>query len=195
MLTPSFRITWYMHDRHRPSPESPYLPFPNEAGRNWRQEHLEIPLMLRALELPRGGRVLEVGCGRGIALGPLSHRLAPTRLVGVDIDGELLKVAKQAAARTELVVADVRQLPFSDGDFDIVIDFGTCFHIARPEEALREISRVIVPGGIFVTEAKLSQVLSHPIRTRGRFLPWSAAPTLAPLRRALLWESRRRVSI
>jgi hypothetical protein len=41
---------------------------------------------------------------------------------------------------------------------------------------------------------KLSQLLSHPVRTRGRFLPWTAVSLLTPLRRALLWESRRRVS-
>jgi ubiquinone/menaquinone biosynthesis C-methylase UbiE len=183
-----------MHKRHPPPAESAYRPFPNEGGRNWRQEHLEIPLMLRALKVPRGGRVLEVGCGRGTALGPLSRRLVPQYLVGVDIDVALLKVAKQSGVRADLVVADVHQLPFPTGDFDVVIDFGTCFHVARPEAALLEIARVIALGGIFVTEMKLSQLLSHPVRTRGRFLPWTAVSLLTPLRRALLWESRRRVS-
>lgn len=50
-----------------------YRPFPNEGSRNWRQEHVEIPLMLRALDLPRGARVLEIGCGRGVAL-PVASR-------------------------------------------------------------------------------------------------------------------------
>ncbi|MGH7528501.1 MAG: class I SAM-dependent methyltransferase, partial [Gemmatimonadales bacterium] len=61
-----------------------YRPFPNEGGRNWRQEHIEIPLMLRALRLPRGARLLEVGCGRGVALPALARHLAPARLVGLD---------------------------------------------------------------------------------------------------------------
>jgi hypothetical protein len=59
-----------------------YQPFPNEGARNWRQEHVEIPLMVAALSLPRGARVLEVGCGRGIALPVLDRYLTPTRLVG-----------------------------------------------------------------------------------------------------------------
>lgn len=152
--------------------------------------------MLRSLRVPRGTRVLEVGCGRGVALRPFVQCLAPIRLTGLDFDDGLLAVARERIAReatpAELVLADVRDMPFSDGDFDVVIDFGTCFHIARPADALREIARVIAPGGIFVTETKLSQVLSHPIRSRRRWLPWTAAPALRPLRHALLWESRRR---
>lgn len=193
-LNPNPQISRHMPKRPQPPAESTYLPFPDEAGRNWRQEYLEIPVMLRALDLPRGGRVLEVGCGRGVALGPLARRLAPAHLVGVDIDGAILKAAKEAGVAADLVVADVHHLPFPDGNFDVVIDFGTCFHVARPDAALREIGRVLVVGGVLATEMKFSQVLSHPIRTRGRFLPWTAVPMLAPLRRALLWESRRRVA-
>src|SRR5438067_9515533 len=63
-----------------------YVAFGNVESRNGLQERVEIPLMLRALALPRGGRVLEVGCGRGIALAVLSARLQPARLVGIDID-------------------------------------------------------------------------------------------------------------
>ena len=154
--------------------------------------------MLRVLSVPRGGRVLEVGCGRGIALAPLARRLVPARLAGVDVDAGLLELAsdriRASAVRAEMVAADVCKLPFADGDFDVVIDFGTCYHIARPDAALHEVARVLAPGGMFVTEMKLSQILSHPIRSAGRSLPWHVVPSLIPLRRALLWESRRRIS-
>jgi ubiquinone/menaquinone biosynthesis C-methylase UbiE len=176
--------------------ESEYQPFPNESGRNWRQEQLEIPLMLAALRLPRGARMLEVGCGRGIALPVFDRLLAPARLVGLDIDPMLLTEAEQRLTETgtpaELVPGDVRNLPFPDGSFDVVIDFGTCFHVGRPGDALREIARVLAPGGIFATETKLSQLLAHPVRSKQRRLPWAATTELVPLRRALLWQSRRR---
>jgi len=86
-----------------------------------------------------------------------------------------------------------RQLPFDDGAFTLVIDFGTCHHIARPEEALREVVRVLVPGGLFVCETVTSQLLSHPFRTRGRRLPWRSAPELRTERDAILWKARRRL--
>lgn len=189
------RQAWGMAISLAPS-AAEYRPFPNEGDRNWRQEHLEIPLMLLALRLPRRARILEVGCGRGIALPPLARRLLPSRLVGLDVDGELLAEAGRRLRETgtvaELVWGDVRRLPFSDREFDVVIDFGTCFHVARPEAALREIARVLAPGGIFATETKLSQLLSHPFRARGRALPWSSISELRPRSRAGLWQSRSR---
>ena len=175
-----------------------YQPFPNESGRNWRQERVEIPLMVAALRLPRGARVLEVGCGRGIALPVLARLIAPERLVGLDIDPALLAEAEQRLHETgtqaDLIPGDVRDLAFPDAAFDLVVDFGTCFHIGRPVDALREIARVLAPGGTFATETRISQFLAHPIRSRHRYLPWAAATQLVPLRRAVLWQSHRRLA-
>ncbi len=171
-----------------------YRPFPNVARRNSTQENVEIPAMIFALQLPKGKRILEVGCGRGVALAPLIKLCQPTRLVGLDIDGDLLAeaeerlIAKNVCA--ELVQDDVRGLPFPEASFDIVIDFGTCYHITQPERALREIARVLSVGGIFVHETPVNQLLSHPVRAFGRRLPWQAAPELAPKRHAFLWASR-----
>jgi ubiquinone/menaquinone biosynthesis C-methylase UbiE len=174
-----------------------YRPFPNETGRNWRQEHLEIPAMVALLGLESGGRVLEVGCGRGVALPVVARRLRPVRLVGLDIDEALLAVARAQAATAESAIelrnGDVRALPFADASFDLVIDFGTSYHVDRPGRALREIARVLRAGGVFATETRLSQWLSHPGRSAGRYLPWWVVPELAPHRRALLWEARRKV--
>jgi ubiquinone/menaquinone biosynthesis C-methylase UbiE len=181
---------------HSTQVASEYRPFPNEGGRNWRQEYLEIPLMLRALGLPRSVRVLEIGCGRGTALPTLARHLTPTRLVGIDIDPLLLAEAHdrlgKTGTRAELILADVRRLPFPDGCFDLIIDFGTCFHVARAEQALDEVARTLALAGIFATETRLSQILSHPIRSRGRVLPWRSTQRLAPRRRAGLWQSHWR---
>jgi SAM-dependent methyltransferase len=173
-----------------------YQPFPDVPRRNVWQEHLEVPVMARALRLPRGGRVLEVGCGRGVALPVLARELQPSWLVGLDADAALLRqAASRLGRRTELVLSDVRCMPFPDAFFDLVVDFGTCYHIARPSRALGEIARVLVPGGLLAHETRLSQLLSHPLRARGRRLPWSEVPGLQACRAALLWASRRKASM
>jgi len=175
-----------------------YRPFPRETGRDASHGDFELPLMARVLGLPRGQRVLEIGCGVGAGLPALMRLLAPRRLVGIDIDPVALEAARtrldREGTQVEVVLADVRDLPFEDASFDLVCDFGTCYHIARPERALAEVSRVLAPGGRFVGETRLNQMTSHPVRAWGRRLPWSAAPALAPARETLMWYARERVS-
>jgi ubiquinone/menaquinone biosynthesis C-methylase UbiE len=179
----------------RRAPADPeYRRFPDVARRNAWQEAFEVPALVRSLGLPRGGRVLEVGCGRGIALPALARWLCPRRLTGLDIDARLLAQASDRVSglrpAVDLLQGDVRDLPLPDASFDLVVDFGTCYHVARRACALREISRVLVAGGRFVHESRLNQLLAHPVRSRGRCLPWSAVPGLALERHALLWTSR-----
>ena len=176
--------------------EHEYHPFPNESGRNTRQAGLEVPLMVRALGLPTGGCVLEVGCGRGVAIPVLARLLRPDRLAGLDLDPALLEEARAHAdaegIAVELVPGDIRCMPFPDGVFDLVVDFGTCYHIARAAEALAEIARVLAPGGLFVHETPLSQLFAHPLRSFGRRMPWRFGAGFERYRGALLWTSRRR---
>ena len=175
-----------------------YVPFPDVARRNFLQEMLEVPALLRLLRVEGGGQVLEVGCGRGVALPCFARLLRPARLVGIDVDRHLLQEAHERAGangvRVELQCADVRALPFQSGSFDLVVDFGTCYHIREPARALREIVRVLKPGGRFVSETVSSQLLSHPLRTRGRRLPWAAVPELGLERQAVLWKSRQKLA-
>lgn len=170
-----------------------YQAFPDIGRRNALQARLEVPAFVRALRLPRHAAILEIGCGRGVALPVLHRLLRPARLVGLDIDPGFLREAEArvaaAGAPVELVEADARALPFPTASFDVVIDFGTCYHIAHAGLAVREIARVLATGGVFATETKAAQLLSHPVRTRGRRLPLAAAPELVPRRHAVLWAS------
>jgi ubiquinone/menaquinone biosynthesis C-methylase UbiE len=177
--------------------EIEYRPFPDIPRRNFMQEAIEVPALVRLLGLPEGGDVLEVGCGRGVALPPLHLILKPRALVAIDIDADLLRMADQRVRERQVPVqlfhADVRDMPFADRSFDLVIDFGTCHHIAHPDVALREIVRVLRPGGLLISETVTSQLLSHPLRTRGRRLPWATAPELVTVRDRVLWKARVRL--
>jgi SAM-dependent methyltransferase len=131
----------------------------------------------------------------------LAERLAPSELTGIDVDAALVDAARERVrrngTRAALEVGDVRALPFASGSFDLVIDFGTCYHVAGGLTgritALNEIARVLRVGGLLVHETRIAQQLAHPIRSFRRRLPWRAITMLVPERSALLWTARRRI--
>ena len=173
-----------------------YTAFPDVARRNVFQENVEVPILVRLMRLPRHGRILEVGCGQGIAIPVICRTCEPTRMVGLDIDDELIGMAEERLAETgvdaELITGDVRNMPFENSSFDTVIDFGTCYWISRCEDALSEIARVLRPGGLFVEETTMMQLLSHPKGALDRVIPWNSEPRLERHRNAIVWSSKLR---
>jgi ubiquinone/menaquinone biosynthesis C-methylase UbiE len=108
---------------------------------------------LRDFVFPMGDeRALDSGTGAGtlaLALAPLVREV-----VGVDIVPELLERARRnAPANVTFVEGDATSLPFEDGAFDLSCSRRTVHHIARPELAVAELTRVTAPGGrIFVDD-------------------------------------------
>jgi ubiquinone/menaquinone biosynthesis C-methylase UbiE len=174
-----------------------YRPFPDSNGRDTTHEDRDVPALLAFAAPAPGLRILEIGCGGGVALPVIAARCRPARLVAIDIDrGLLARATERVRARgvaADLVRADVRAMPFPEASFDLVIDFGTCFHIARGADALREIHRVLRPGGLVAYESKRNQLVSHPFRSALRTLDWSAAPGLRPLRATRDWGLHTRL--
>lgn len=105
--------------------------------------------------MPERGRAVEVGCGSARLLARLGLR-RPYELTAVDTS----LAALQSAARTaglaqvsmDLVCGDTLRLPFVDGTFDVVLSGGLLEHFRNPEEVLREMVRVLRPGGIFYAD-------------------------------------------
>jgi demethylmenaquinone methyltransferase / 2-methoxy-6-polyprenyl-1,4-benzoquinol methylase len=104
--------------------------------------------------LPAGGRAVDVCCGTGDLARLLARRAGTKGLVlGMDFSLEMLRVARQRAAAAgvdgmcRFVAADAHALPAADGTFDAAtVGFGLR-NVARPEAALREMWRVLRPGG------------------------------------------------
>jgi SAM-dependent methyltransferase len=103
---------------------------------------------LSAPSLP-DGRVLDLGCGVGHSY----HLLAPRETIGVDIDAGAL-----AGQQRETRVADMRALPFADGEFPSVLSVQSLEHVPDPDRVLTEVARVLEPGGVavFVTPNRLT---------------------------------------
>jgi SAM-dependent methyltransferase len=89
------------------------------------------------------GEVLDVACGTGYG----AQLLKPhARVSGVDRDEEAVKLARSRVGGTFLV-GEVPPIPFSDNAFDFVVCFETVEHISHDDEFIREIGRVLRPGG------------------------------------------------
>ncbi|WP_426625728.1 class I SAM-dependent methyltransferase [Leifsonia sp. McL0607] len=93
------------------------------------------------------GRVLEVAVGTGRSL---PYYPSGIELVGIDLSPEMLAIARTRAAETgvgdELRQGDAEALPFADASFDTVVCALALCSIPRPEVALAEMARVVVPG-------------------------------------------------
>ena len=121
--------------------------------------------------LPRlasGMRVLDAGCGPGTVTAGLARAVAPSEVVGLDAAPEVLEHAR-AHAREErvenvsFVVGDVYQLEFADSEFDVVYANQLLQHLADPVHALREMRRVLKPGGLLaVRDADYATMSPHP---------------------------------
>jgi SAM-dependent methyltransferase len=97
-------------------------------------------------------RILDVACGTGYGLALLAG--CARAVVGADADFEALKTARSAASisggGTAVVRSDACRLPFPDGAWDVVTSFETIEHLHDRAGFVREIRRVLAPGGVCV---------------------------------------------
>jgi ubiquinone/menaquinone biosynthesis C-methylase UbiE len=96
--------------------------------------------------------VLEVGCGDG-SMWAEKRDWVPEgwRLTLTDMSPGMVEAARAAVGdRAEYAVADVQELPFPDGSFDAAIANHVLFHVPDRARALRELARVLRPGGVLV---------------------------------------------
>jgi ubiquinone/menaquinone biosynthesis C-methylase UbiE len=109
--------------------------------------------MTRAAALTPGQQVLDVACGTGSASLAASLRVgAGGRVFGVDLSGQMVEAAHQAAAaagaaNVEFARMDAENLSLPDAGFDAVLCAFGLMYLPWPERALREMRRVLRPGG------------------------------------------------
>ncbi|GAB5366489.1 hypothetical protein AAMO2058_001147900 [Amorphochlora amoebiformis] len=98
-------------------------------------------------------KLLDVGVGAGPNMNLYKESGLDLRVTGVDPNPYMERYAKQSAEQSEVPfqfqLGDANRLPFPDGSFDVVVSTLVLCSISDPEKALREIERVLKPGGCF----------------------------------------------
>jgi len=99
---------------------------------------------LAAIAEARPRRVLDAGCGTG----DFARAIAAPEVVGVDLSPAIVERAR--ARGVDARVGDIQELPFADGDFDLVVCNWVLYHLPELDSGLAELARVLRPGGHFV---------------------------------------------
>lgn len=103
-----------------------------------------------ALDLQPGEAVLEVGFGGGVGLDMVLAHEPRVQLAGVDISDDVVRRARPRYTELELVEAGVERMPFEDGRFDAAFAVNVAYFWPDLPAALRELLRVLRPGGRLV---------------------------------------------
>lgn len=122
------------------------------------QQRLEINWYRRRVDLPKGARILEIGCGRGAGSYLIKRTFNPAGCIhAMDLDIGMIRKAgtylsPEAREGLSFFVADACRLPYRDRAMDAVFGFGVLHHIPDWQGALKEIVRVLEDGGIYFFE-------------------------------------------
>ena len=163
-----------LYEGETPSPEAHFF----------RQRKDQVLALLAQL-VPSGGRVLDMGCGTGPVLAEL--RAAGWQCSGLDAAPDMLAQARERLAAAglpddDLHQGDCRAAPFPDGSFDAVLCMGVISYIEDYAPILREIRRLVRPGGIAIVTCRNAArpVYSDPwwlaARALGRMIGRKRAP-------------------
>jgi ubiquinone/menaquinone biosynthesis C-methylase UbiE len=113
-------------------------------------------------------RVLDVGCGPGSITVGLAEAVAPGEVVGIDVDDQVLELARTHAAERDrqnvsFQKASIYDGSFSNESFDAVFAHQVLQHLARPLDALLQMKRVVKTGGaVAVRDGDYSSMVFAP---------------------------------
>lgn len=142
----------------------------NNAVRATIQRRIEARRFLQFGGTMSGGTALELGCGRGVGVEIILDVFGADRVDGFDLDPQMIDLATQRlrprANRVRLWVGDAESIRAPDAAYDAVFDFGIIHHIPRWRNALREVVRVLKPGGRFYGEEVLKPFILNPFARR-----------------------------
>lgn len=127
-----------------------------------------------------GQKVLEIGCGRGVGTEIIFDRFGAAEVHAFDVDPEMVelagkRLAKYSTGKLRLFVGDAEMIDAPENSYEAVFDFGIIHHIPLWQNTVKEVARVLKPGGKFyfeeVTQKGLDRwlyrtFLKHPTDNR-----------------------------
>lgn len=142
----------------------------NNPVRGALQRHFEAERLLAMGGPMHGGHALEVGCGRGVGTTLILDVFGADRVDAFDLDPDMISRARRRLVerrdRVRLWVGDAEKIAAPDDVYDAVFDFGIIHHVPDWRAALREIARVLRPGGRFYAEEVLAPFIHHSVVRR-----------------------------
>lgn len=142
----------------------------NNPVRAAMQRHVEVRVFKQLGGTLRGGKVLEVGCGRGVGTRLILDKLGAEHVDAFDLDPEMVRLARRRLARhahrVRLWVGDITAIQADDETYDAAFDFGIVHHVPNWRSALVEIHRVLKPNGRFFAEEVLREFILNPVVRR-----------------------------
>jgi SAM-dependent methyltransferase len=158
---PKFDGGWRFDDHGA----APYLSYADAAGTAWSEDLEELHeessrdhfldvltrdslLSAVATSIPPDGVVADLGCSTGYLLEDLQRAHPRVQLVGVDVVAAGLRKAHEQTPQAALLLADACDLPIGDASVNAVVSANMLEHIADDVTALREIRRILAPGGL-----------------------------------------------
>jgi ubiquinone/menaquinone biosynthesis C-methylase UbiE len=179
----------------------------NSPFRTWLQR-AEVRAFVRWAALDGNPCVLDMGCGRGVSTVLIAETLGSGCLSAFDFDHAMVRLARKRLAgrglgmRIDLRIADASQMPYAGDLFDAVFEAGVVHHVPNWRSALKEVGRVLRPGGRFCfaepsrgrLRRGMYRMLPHAVESNFSVDEWRSALDEAglridePLRRLPLWD-------
>jgi ubiquinone/menaquinone biosynthesis C-methylase UbiE len=137
--------------------ESPEVVRAFDRISRWPQFRLLRWLVLREISIYRPeGSIVDIGCGPGYLIKLITRKFPALDVTGIDVSEEILATARghlksiPQGNRVKFIPGDIQKLPLKNDSVDFVVSTLSLHHWAEPVTAMREIQRVLIPGGQFL---------------------------------------------